>query len=549
MIFVTYKDITYEINEGSTIEDFITTHNLKTKLNLYVGATINNIPQELTYSIAKDCTLDLIDINSTLGQKIYKNSLSFLFLKAVYDTLDKAPVTLCHTISNGQYCEISGYEFISKENISIVKNRMNDLIALNLPFKKFILTKEEAIELFTSIKKYDHVDLLNTMYKETVNVYNLDGYITYFNDYIVPSTGYLSTYDIVQEENGVVLLCPEKNNPLTVRKHSTQSKLLNSFREIKKWAQIMNVSTVSDLNRKVLNSEHGELIRTVEALQEKKIADISQNIFNFKKRIILIAGPSSSGKTTTSKRIETQLRVLGLKPISISLDNYFVDRANTPLDHHGEKDYESIHALDLELFNKDMCSLLNGEEVSLPSYNFITGIREYNDNKIKINHNQPIILEGIHGLNPLLTKKIDENEKYKIYISPITQLNLDRHNRLSSTDCRLMRRIVRDYNFRGNDAEATFRMWDSVRRGEDKNIFPYQEEADIIINSTLIYEIPVLKKYIEPILIAVSTKSAYYVEAKRLLNTLTYFIGITNEKDIPSTSIIKEFIGNSTLLQ
>lgn len=546
MIKVNFKNKEFNISKNTSIEEFLSITNLKNDSNLYVGATINNIPQDLAYIMSKDCTLDIIDTSSTLGQKIYKNSLSFLFLKAVYDTLDKASVTLCHTISKGQYCEIEGVEKVSDDIINLIKKRMDELVRLNLPFKKMILTKEEAIELFTSIKKLDHVELLNTMYKETVNVYTLDGYITYFNDYIVPSTGYLPVYDIVQEDTGIVLLCPTKSNPTLTQKHGTQPKLLNAFRETKRWGQIMNVSTVSDLNKKVLNAEHGELIRTVEALQEKKIADIAQNIFDLNKRVILIAGPSSSGKTTTSKRIETQLKVLGLKPISISLDDYFINRDKTPLDEFGQKDYESIYALDLELFNKDMCALLNGEEVELPTYNFVKGEREYRGHKIKINDNQPIILEGIHGLNPLLTKGISNDEKYKIYISPITQLNLDKHNRLSSTDCRLMRRIVRDFNFRGNNAEVTFKMWDSVRRGEEKNIFPFQEEADVIINSTLIYEIPVLKKYIEPLLIAVTTQSPYYVEAKRLLNTLTYFIGINEEKDIPSTSIIKEFIGGQT---
>lgn len=543
MIKINIKNTFYEVSSNTTIEDFLKESNLKSNLNLYVGATVNNIPQDLTYKLTKDCSIDLIDITSTLGQKIYKNSLSFLFLKAVYDTMDKASVTLCHTISKGQYCEIDGYNYISEDIINKIKNRMKELVDLNLPFSKKIFTKEDAIELFKFIKKYDHVELLSTMYKETVNVYTLDGYITYFNDYIVPSTGYLKNFDIVSEDTGLVLLCPTKSNPEKIQEHIKQPKLLKSFEETKTWAKIMKVDTVYDLNKKILNREHGNLIRTIEALQEKKIADIAQSIFDLEKRVILIAGPSSSGKTTTSKRIETQLKVLGLSPISISLDDYFVNRENTPLDEFGEKDYESIYALDLDQFNKDICSLLEGNEVEIPTYNFVTGKREYKGKKLKIKNNQPIILEGIHGLNPILTKEIDEKEKFKIYISPITQLNLDKHNRLSSTDCRLMRRIVRDFNFRGNSAEDTFKMWDSVRRGEDKNIFPYQEEANVIINSTLIYEIPVLKKYIEPLLIAVDTNSPYYVEAKRLLNTLSYFIGINDEKDIPSTSIIKEFIG------
>lgn len=548
MIKVNYKNNIYTTKLDSTIEEFLVNNGLKNNPNVYVGATINNIPQDLGYKFKKNCDLNLIDISSTLGQKIYKNSLSFLFLKAVYDTLDKASVTLCHTISKGQYCEINGYNDVSPEIIDKIKNRMNELVELNLPFNKITLTKEEAIELFTSIKKFDHVELLNTMYKETVNVYTLDEYITYFNDYIVPSTGYLYLFDIVKEDSGVVLLCPRKSNPYVVQPHVAQPKLLKAFRETKRWGQIMNVSNVSDLNKKVLNSEHSELIRTTEALQEKKIADIAQKVYDLNKRVILIAGPSSSGKTTTSKRIETQLKVLGLKPISISLDDYFINRDKTPIDEFGQKDYESIYALDLELFNKDICALLNGDEIEIPTYNFVKGEREYKGHKIKISKEQPIILEGIHGLNPLLTKDINDAEKFKIYISPITQLNLDKHNRLSSTDCRLMRRIVRDFNFRGNNAEATFEMWDSVRRGEEKNIFPYQEEADIIINSTLIYEVPVLKKYIEPLLIAVTTQSPYYVEAKRLLNMLTYFTILNDEKDIPATSIIKEFIGGSILV-
>lgn len=550
-INITYNNNIYKVRKNITIEEFISDYINpveKTKMiqdgSIYVGATINNVPQELTYSLAKDCTIELLDTTTSYGEKIYRTSLSYLFLKAVYDVLNKARVELCHTLSKGQYCEIQGYENITEEEINKVEARMNELVRLNYPIEKTTLTKEDALDLFSKIKKQDHVNLLNTTYKETVNIYTLDGYISFFNNLIVPSTGYIKKFKIVKEGNGVVLLYPKRSNPLEMQEHTKQEKLLAAFNETKRWGKIMNVNYVSDLNNMIVAKKHNELIGTVEALQEKKIVDIAQTIYNNNKRVILIAGPSSSGKTTTSRRVATQLKVLGLNPIAISLDDYFINAADTPLDEFGEKDFESIYALDLELFNKDLKALLNGEEIELPSYNFSKGIREYKGHKLKITDNQPIILEGIHALNPLLTTSIKDDMKFKLYIAPVTQLNLDNHNRLSSTDCRLIRRIVRDSKYRGSSAENTFSMWASVRRGEEKNIFPYQQEADIIFNSTLIYELPVLKKYIEPLLISVNRSSMYYKDAKRLLDTLSYFILINEEDSIPPNSIIREFIGN-----
>lgn len=546
-INIKFRGTNYKINKNMTLEDFlkIINHNYK---NAVIGVIDNSI-KELNTPLIKDCTVDYFDLTNNNGQKVYKRSLSFLFIKATKDVLKEAKVELCHTLSKGQYCLIHNTNRFNDEMLVKIKNRMIELVKENLPFVKTKLNRKEAISLFKKINRYEKIKLLENIDKETVNIYNLDGYKDYFYGYLVPSTGYLKLFDIKRENEGVVLLLPDKNNPDILKEHKQQPKLLSVFTETKNWAKIMNINLVGDLNEQISKGKYGEIIRTVEALQETKISKIAEQIAKDReKKIVLIAGPSSSGKTSFSKRLEIQLKVNGISSIPISMDDYFVNRDKTPLNKEGNYDFESIYALDLELFNNHIKQLLNGEEVEIPSYNFQTGKREYNGHKVKLKENEILIFEGIHGLNPLLTSSIEDKSKFKIYVSPLTQLNLDYHNRISTTDCRLIRRIVRDNKFRGYSAEKTIEMWNNVRRGEENNIFPYQEEADAIFNSTLIYEISILKKYVEPLLKNVDKNSPSHIEAHRLLNFIQYFKSIDDELDIPPTSIIKEFIGGSRIV-
>lgn len=547
MINIKFKGNIYSIESRTTLEDFFKT--IITDYTDIIIGVINNSIKELNTVITEDCTVDYFDLKDVNGQKVYKRSLSFLFIKATKDIMQEAKVELCHTLSKGQYCLINNTDRFNDDMLLKIKKRMNELIEEDLPFIKTTLSRKEAIDLFKKTKRYEKIKLLENIEKEKVNIYSLDGYKDYFYGYLVPSTKYLKLFDLVREDEGVVLLVPERKNPKNLKKHNPQPKLLNVFTETKDWAKIMKINLVGDLNEQITNGKYGDIIRTVEALQETKISKIAEQIANnSEKKVVLIAGPSSSGKTSFSRRLAIQLKVNGLNAIPISMDDYFVDRDKTPLNEEGKPDFESIYALDLEFFNKQLKELLSGGEVELPTFNFQKGIREFSGSKVRLKENDILIFEGIHGLNPLLTSSIDEKSKFKIYVSPLTQLNLDYHNRISTTDCRIIRRIVRDNKFRGHSAERTIELWDNVRNGEEKNIFPYQEEADAMFNSTLIYEISVLKKYIEPLLRSVDRNSISYIESNRLLKFIEYFKSIDDELDIPPTSIIKEFIGGSRIV-
>jgi uridine kinase len=546
MIHICIEGKEYTFDKPVTLEHIIKKH-IDGPNTIVLGA-VNNKVRELNYVIDKDCSIKFIDLTSTQGQKTYKTSLSFLFIKAMKDLYPEVEVELCHTLSKGQYCVLKNLSEISPEQISEIKAYMMKLVQDDIPLVKKVLPIPEAIELFHRINRPEKVDLLRTITKDYVNVYDFDGYIDYFYTYLVPSSGYIKVFDVVPEHEGVVLLLPRKSNPFEVSKHLKQPKLLKVFNETKDWNRIMGVGYVADLNQMIVDGTYPELIRTCEALHENKISKIADEIASLKKRIILIAGPSSSGKTSFAKRLSLQLKVNGLFPISISLDDYYLDKENLPLDEFGRKDYESIYTLDLALFNKDLNNLLLGQEINLPSYNFAAGKREYRGRTLKISPEQPVVIEGIHGLNPLLTSSVPDEDKFKIYVCPITQLNLDYHNRISSTDARCLRRIVRDNQFRGKDARGTIDMWTDVRKGEEKYIIPFTEEADATFNTTLTYELAVLKKYAVPLLESVKEDEVEFIEANRLLQSLKYFRDIDVELDIPPTSIIREFIGGSRLL-
>ncbi|WP_317852120.1 uridine kinase family protein [Paraclostridium sp. AKS73] len=381
-----------------------------------------------------------------------------------------------------------------------------------------------------------------------MKLYKCGGYINHFYGHMLPSTSHVKTFDIKKWQSGVVILGPSKENKSEPQSFVPQPKLSNIYKESEVWSELIGIDKVASLNEAIENKKYGEIISIVEALHEKKISQIADIIKENNKRVILIAAPSSSGKTSFAHRLSIQLKVNNLHPVPISLDDYFVDREATPLDEFGNYDFESIYAIDLELFNSDLEKLLKGEEIKLPKFNFKTGKREFSGKTLKIEKDQPIILEGIHALNPMLTQSIDDKDKFKIYISVLTQINLDNHNRIPTTDLRLIRRIVRDYNFRGYSAEKTILNWWSVRRGEDKNIFPYQEEADIMFNSACLYELAVLKKYAKPLLEQIEDDNEAFIESNRILKFLQYFVELDDELDIPPTSIIREFIGGSRIV-
>lgn len=517
-----------------------------------VAAIVNNEIKEL-HTIPEDFSV-ITFINSTHkdGWSILRRSLTFLFVKACHDVLDHPSINIIHSLNKGIYCEVEHPKNISANDVNKIKEQMKSLVEKDIPFYKRKLSLADAITLFEKENQPSKVNLLKTIEKTTINTYECEGYTDHFYGFLVPSTRYLNIFDLqlMEGRNAIILLGPKRENPLEVISYVESPKLLNIYEERRDWSKLMNVNLLGDLNNIIKEGKDQELIRLMEALHENKIASIANDIAKSpqEKRIILIAGPSSSGKTSFAKRLELQLKVNGLSPVSISTDDYFVNRNLTPVDENGQKDYETIECVDRKTLNKDIESLLKGKEVLMPTYDFISGERKYLGNTLKIQHGEPIIIEGIHSLNPLLTEDIPDEVKFKIYVSPLTSLNLDDHNRIPTTDTRLIRRIVRDFQFRGHSASDTIRMWESVRRGEKQYIYPYQEFADVMFNSALTYELAVLKPYALKILSMVTSQEAEYAEAKRLIRFLEYFNDILEHKSIPSTSIIQEFLGNSSIV-
>ena len=510
-------------------------------------AVVNNDVQELNTYIKEDSDIKFLDTKNPDGLRVYTRTLNLVFIMACKCLFKDSRVVIEHSLSNGVYCEIYLGRDITEEDISKIKDKMDKIIAKDYDINKNIYTKKEAIEIFKSIGIDEKAELIK--YKETdiVKIYKCNNYIDHFYGYLMPSTGYIKSYDLFKYRNGVILMAASEDNKHIPKKFVPQPKLANIYKEAEEWSNLMGVDKVLSLNKIIEEKKYGEIIRIVEALHEKKIGQIADIIKQENKRIILIAAPSSSGKTSFATRLCIHLKVNNLNPVSISLDNYFVDRDKTPLDEFGKLDYESINAINLERFNKDLKDLLEGKKVQLPRYNFITGKSEAGE-ILQIEKNQPIILEGIHGLNPVLTASIPDDEKFKIYLSALTQLNLDDHNRIPTTDLRLIRRIVRDNQFRGHTAEMTIMGWPSVRRGEEKNIFPYQEEADVMFNTACVYELALLKTYAKPLLEHIGEDSEAYIEAKRLLKFLQYFVELDDLSDIPPTAIIREFIGGSKIV-
>lgn len=502
--------------------------------------------QELQRPAKKDCTLEWVTLSDRAGFNAYRRSMTLLMLKAFYhvcgrENLDK--IGIHFVVSDGYYCTLEGRQELTQGLLDQVKAYMAGLVEKALPIEKHNVGITEAIEKFQHYGMYDKAQLFQYRRVSRVNLYRLDGFEDYFYGYMVPDTSYLACFDLVLFADGFVLRMPKRGETEKLPAFAPRQKIFRVQKDSLEWGRQLNIRDVGDLNDQIVYADIKELILIQEAMHEKKMAEMAEEIASDPRRkLVMIAGPSSSGKTTFSHRLSAQLAVYGLKPHPIGVDDYFVNRELTPLDEEGKPNYECLEAIDVEQFNRDMTALLAGERVELPSFNFKTGKREYRGKFVELGSNDILVIEGIHCLNDKLSHSLPRENKYKIYISALTQLSIDEHNRIPTTDGRLLRRIVRDARTRGTNAQNTIAMWDSVRRGEENYIFPYQEEADVMFNSALIYELAVLKLYAEPLLFGIPKDSPEYMEAKRLLKFLDYFVAIPPEY-IPNNSLIREFIG------
>ncbi len=513
-----------------------------------VGALVDNEVQELAFRIIKPHKIEFIDITHQDGMRMFFRSLYFVLMKAAKDLIPNADIMIEHRVSKGYYSEIKGIDLRkNKSLIGKIKNQMHEIIDADFPFIRKDILNSEAVKIFEENNLPEKANLFKQSPALFTSIYQLDNLQDYFYGYLVPSTGFLTNFDLIPLYDGMLLKIPQRINPDVLEPFIKQDKMFDILDEHKQWVKALNSANVGRLNNQISSGRGGDLIKISEALHEKKIAEIADKIKERKSiKLILIAGPSSSGKTTFSKRLAVQLIVAGLKPVQISLDNYFVDRENTPLDENGEYDFESIDAIDTETFSQNINDLQQGKSVEIPKFSFEEGKRYYDGTIISADKETVIIAEGIHALNPKLTEHIPSDIKYKIYISALTQIGIDGHNRIPTTDNRLLRRMIRDYKYRGYSALETLQRWPSVRRGEEKNIFPFQEQADIMFNSALLYELAVLKKYAEPLLKNICQKEKEFAEAKRLLKFLSYFKDLNDEEEIPPTSILREFLGNSS---
>ena len=501
---------------------------------------------ELHKPLDRDCSLKMVTAQDIPGIQTYERSAVFLMLKAFYDVAGRENVErICveYSLSRALFIRAQGDFTLDRALLERVEERMRELSAQALPIEKHSINIDDAIELFQRERLIHKAQLLSFRINSHVNVYSLDGFVDYFYGYMVPDTGYIRCFGLELFESGFVLRLPTRRDPGHLEEFRPAMKVFRELHESNQRAEALNVSNVAELNAAVSQGNTTPLILAYEAMMEKKIGDIAAEIAARKEvRFVMIAGPSSSGKTTFSHRLSTQLRACGLRPHAIATDNYFVNRDKTPRDENGNYDFEGLGAMDVEQFNTDMVRLLNGETVDLPTYNFKKGVREYNGNTLALGDGDVLVIEGIHCLNDQFTHALPKASKYKIYISCLTTLNIDDHNRIPSTDARLLRRIERDARTRGYSAQATIKMWPSVRRGEENNIFPFQDSADMIFNSALIYETALLKPYVQPLLFGVPRDSEEYIEAKRLLKFLNYFLPIPAD-NIPKTSLMREFIG------
>ena len=536
-----------EIPIGTSLVDLIGEFAIKSPY-LITNARVNNKTESLTYRVYRPKKVEFVDLTDSSAMRTYVRSLCFILAKAVDDIMPHSKTYIEHAVSRGYYFQIESDLPVGKQELDAVRNRMKEIVDADIPFEQVEEETEKVVNLFRKLGLDDKAQLLETSDLLYARYSRLDGYIDYFYGSLTPSTGYITMFDIQPHNGGFLLRVPNRHNPVELEPEVKQEKLLNVYREHLNFLKISGLDNVGDLNRAIREDRVYEVIQVAEAYQSMQITDIAKVISDKSKdgvRVVFISGPSSSGKTTFRKRLEVQLMVNLLKPIGISLDDYFVERDKTPLDENGDKDYESLYALDLELFEDHMLKLIKGEIVELPFYNFVTGKREYRGNFLKMDDNSILIVEGIHGLNPELTEHIPDEMKFKIYVSALTTISLDDHNWIPASDNRLIRRIVRDYTYRGYSAQQTISRWDSVRRGEDKWIFPFQENADVMFNSAMIYELAAIRRHAEPILMQVPRTVPEYSEAYRLLKFLGYFNYIT-DRELPPTSLLREFVGGSS---
>ena len=542
---------TREFREGSSLIEIYKAFGLNMPYGP-VSAKVNNKVEDLNFRVYYNKDIEFLDITSASGMRTYVRSLCFIMVKAVDDLYPCCTISLEHPVSKGYFCKLHIDRTIGLDDASRIKKRMQEIINEDIPITRYEERTENVIRIFQERGMMDKVKLLSTSGKLYSFYYKLGDSVDCYYSSLVPSTGYIKKFDLVKYYDGLLLQIPNKNNPEKIEEMVKQKKMLEVFQEHHKWNNILGIGTVGDFNIACNEGHATDLINVSEALQERKIVKIADEIAARQEgkdriKLILISGPSSSGKTTFSKRLSIQLMTNGLKPYPISLDDYFVNRDNTPLDENGNHDFESLYAVDLPFFKEQLDTILKGGEVELPKFNFTSGLREKSGTKFRMDNNTILILEGIHALNPELTPNIPAENKYKIYVSALTTILLDKHNYIPTTDNRLLRRIIRDYKYRGSSAEATISRWPSVRAGEDKWIFPYQENADAMFNSALLFELAVIKDHIEPILRKVPNSCPEYSEAHRLLHFLSYFVSI-QDTELPPTSLLREFLGGSSFV-
>ena len=548
------KMITVKINgeerqypQGATYEDVANDYQQEYE-NLIALAARDGKIRELFKKLTRDCEVTFFTLKDDVGNKTYVRSATMLFLKAVFDVYGREAAQSCRVefaIGNGSYISPKGKINATEENAAKIRNRMRELVEAKTPFLKKSYSLDNAMELFRREGMKDKEKLFRYRRGSFVNIYEMDGYYDYYYGYMLPNAGYVKWFDVIAYEDGFMLLLPDKKDPTHVKPFQERKLLFRTLKESEEWGKEIGIETVGDLNDQICRGSLSELILVQEAQQERKIGEIAKSIVDRGGvKFVMIAGPSSSGKTSFSHRLSIQLKTLGKTPHPIALDDYFVNREFTPRDENGDYNFECLEAIDVKQFNDDMCRLLAGERVELPSFNFKTGKREYKGNFKQLGKDDILVIEGIHGLNEKTSYALPEESKYKIYISALTNINIDEHNRIPTTDGRLLRRMIRDARTRGAGARQTIDMWGSVRRGEEQNIFPFQEDADAMFNSVLIYELAVLKQFAEPLLFQIDKGEPEYYEAKRLLKFLEYFLGVTSES-LPNNSLCREFVGGS----
>lgn len=548
MVKVTIDGKEHEYAIGTTYREIVDEYQEEVAEAPVILVMADGKLRELQKKLKGDCTLEFVTTKDHIGFETYKRTVCLVLLRAIYDVAGKEnieKVMIHYSVGNGYYFTMAGKAVLDQHFLDNVKTRMQELADMCTPIGKRSVNTDDAVSLFHYHRMYDKEKLFRFRRVSKVNIYNIGYYEDYFYGYMADHAGYVKYFDLKLYDEGFVLELPTRKNPSVISPFRPEGKIFQVQKESQEWAEKMDISYVGDLNNHITKEGISNILLVQEALQEAKISDIAQRIvLEGNKKFIMIAGPSSSGKTSFSHRLSIQLLAHGMKPHPIGVDNYFKNREETPLDEYGEKNYECLEAIDVEQFNKDMLALLRGERIELPVFNFKTGHREYKGDFLQLGPEDVLVIEGIHGLNDKLSYALPAESKFKIYISALTQLNIDEHNRIPTTDGRLLRRIVRDARTRGTSAKDTIARWPSVRRGEGANIFPYQEQADVMFNSALVYELACLKVYAEPLLFGIDKSEPEYLEAKRLLKFLDYFISVPSE-DIPHNSLLREFVGGS----